>query len=130
MVEAQHDDAVGRAGRIEEGCRPIHGQVRPLDLLDLEHDPHVLALRPFEHFRKRWNPCPGEARIEAGSGIEAADVLEAEIGGEAAAVGGAVDGQVVQHDRLAVGRQHDVDLDRRRARRPWRPRRAGSVFSG
>ena len=42
-------------------------------------------------------------------------MLETEIGREAAAVGGAVDGEVVQHDRLAVGRQHDVDLDRRRA---------------
>ena len=43
-------------------------------------------------------------------------MLEAEVGREAAAVGGAVDGEIVQHDRLCVGRQHDVDLDRRRAR--------------
>ena len=42
-------------------------------------------------------------------------MVEVEIGREAVAVGRPVKGEVVQHDRLAVGGQHDVDLDRRRA---------------
>jgi hypothetical protein len=63
--------------------------------------PNLLARCPIDDLREGWNACSGKSRIEAGSGIEAADLLESEIGGEAVAVGGAAERAVVKHDRLA-----------------------------
>ena len=54
---------------------------------------------------------PAKRGSKPDAGIELADRGEAQVGGKAVAVGGAVDGQIVQNDRLAVRGQHDVDLD-------------------
>ena len=53
--------------------------------------------------------------MEPHSCIQPADLLQGEVGREAVAVRRPVDGQVVQDDRLAVRRQHDIDLDSGRA---------------
>ena len=94
---------------------PIDCEVRLLGLLDLQHDPHVVRLRPVERLRDRRYLRAGESGMEPAAGIQLADLLEAEVGREAVAVRRPVDGQVVQDDRLAVRGQHDIDLDRSRA---------------
>src|SRR5260370_12163843 len=115
MVEAEENDPAEGGGRCKKAGDPIDGEVRPLRLLDLEHEPHLLALRRVEHFGERRDPRSGKARVKAASGIEAANPLETKIGREAVAIRRSVDRQIVQNDRLAVGGQHDVDLDGRRA---------------
>ena len=116
VVEADDDDPVGRARGFEQLRHAVDGEVRPLGLLDLEHDAHRLSRRPVERLRKRRNAGSGEAGMKADARIEAADALEAKVRCEARAVGRPVEGQVMQDDRFAVGGQHDVDLDGRRAR--------------
>ena len=115
VVEADDDRPVGGAGRLDHFGHPVDAEVRPLGLLDLDKDPHLLAPRPIESFGNSRNPRSGKPRIKAGSGVEAANLRETEIGGKAVAVGGAVEYAIVKHDRLAFGGQHDIDLDRRRA---------------
>src|SRR5215469_18488787 len=115
MVEADDDGSVGYAACFEQFHRSIDREVRPLGLLDLDKDPHLLAPCPINDLREGWNTCSGKSRIKAGSSVEAANLLQSEVGGEAAAVRGAVERSIVKHDRLAFGGQYDVDLDRRRA---------------
>ena len=123
MVEADDDDPIAAAGRLEQGRHAIDGDVRALRFLDLEHDPHIGPLRPVEGLGEGGDPRAGEARMKSAACVELADLGKAEVGGEAVSVGGAVDRQVVQDDRLAIGGQHDVDLDAWSRRRPWPPRK-------
>ena len=115
MIEADDDNAIECARCRKHARDTIDGKVRLLCLLDFEHQAHFIALRPVEHFGESRDPRSGKARMKAGSGIEALNALETEIGCEPVAVRRSVDCEVVQNDRLAVGRQHDVDLDGRRA---------------
>src|SRR5260370_12426710 len=110
MVEAEENEPAEGGGRCKKAGDPIDGEVRPLRLLDLEHEPHLLALRPVEHFGERRAPRSGKARVKAASGIEDANPLETKIGREAVAIRRSVDRQIVQNDRLAVGGHHDVYL--------------------
>jgi hypothetical protein len=103
MVEADQYGLVDGAGRCKKARDPIDGEVRPLCLLDLEQEPHLLGLCPVEHFSECRDPRSGKARMKAGPGIEAANPLETEIGCEAIAIRRSVDREVVQNDRLAVG---------------------------
>ena len=78
----------------------------------------LLALRPFERLRAAMGTLvPAKRGSKRATRIERADLLEGEIGGEAVPIGGAVDGQIVQDDRLSVLGQHDVDLHGRGAGR-------------
>ncbi len=128
VVEADDDDPVGGAGGFEQLRGAVDGEIRPLGLLDLEHDAHRLSRRPVERLGERRNAGSGEAGIKARASIEAADALEAEVRGEPRAVGRPVEGQVMQDDRFAVRGQHDVDLDGRRTRGLGRPKRRQRVL--
>src|SRR5438445_7504451 len=113
MVEADEHHPVGGVRRRNKARNPIDGEVGAFRLLDLDEEPHPLAVRPVKHFDKCRDPCPGKALMKPGSRIESADPLETEIGCEAMAIGRSVDREVMQNDRLAVRGQHDVDLDHR-----------------
>ena len=113
MVEADEHHPVDGVRRRNKARNPIDGEVGPFRLLDLDEEPHPLAVRPVKHFDKCRDPCPGKALMKPGSRIETADPLETQIGCEAMAIGRSVDREVMQNDRLAVRGQHDVDLDHR-----------------
>ena len=115
MVEADDKNSVGRARRFEQTRYSVDGEVGLLGLLDLEKDPHFLALRPIDDLRNCRNARTGKSSIKAGSGVETADLLQPEVRDEAVTVSGAVERAVMKHDRLTLGGQYDVDLDRRRA---------------
>src|SRR5215212_10161329 len=114
MVEADDDDPVARAGRIEQSHYPIDRKVRSFCVLDLQHQAHLLALCPVECLCKRWNAGSDKPRMIMGAGIEGADLRKAKVCRKAVAVGRSVDSAVVKNDRLAIRSQHDIDLDCRR----------------
>src|SRR5258705_12194086 len=111
MVEADEHHPVDGERRRNKARNPIDSEVGPFRLLDLDEEPHPLAVRRVKHFDKCRDPCPGKALMKTGSRIETADPLETQIGGEAMAVGRSVDREVMQNDRLSVPAQYDVDLD-------------------
>jgi hypothetical protein len=111
VVEADDEDSVEGTRRFEQCSHSVDGEVRPLGLLDLDKDPHLLALRPIHGLREGRNACSCKSSVEAGPGIKAADLFQTEVGGEAVAICGAVERPVVKHDRFAIGSQHDVNLD-------------------
>src|SRR6202022_5103442 len=102
MVESDERHPVDRGPRRNKARTPNDGEGGPFRLLDLDEEPHLLAVRPVKHFDKCRDPCPGKALMKPGSRIETADLLETEIGCEATAVGRSVDREVMQNDRLAV----------------------------
>jgi hypothetical protein len=91
VVEADDEDSVEGTRRFEQCSHSVDGEVRPLGLLDLDKDPHLLALRPVHGLREGRNACSRKSSVEAGPGIKAADLFQTEVRGEAVAIRGAVD---------------------------------------
>jgi hypothetical protein len=73
MVEADEHHPVDGVRRHNKARNPIDGEVGPFRLLDLDEEPHLLAVRPVKHFDKCRDPCPGKALMKPGSRIETAD---------------------------------------------------------
>src|ERR1700730_9727619 len=73
MVEADEQHPVDGVRRRNKARNPIDGEVGPFRLLDLDEEPHLLAVRPVKHFDKCRDPCPGKALMKPGSRIETAD---------------------------------------------------------
>src|SRR5439155_16833818 len=67
MVEADEHHPVDGVRRRNKARNPIDGEVGPFRLLDLDEEPHLLAVRPVKHFDKCRDPCPGKALMNTGS---------------------------------------------------------------
>jgi hypothetical protein len=122
--------SVARAAAITSAVRAAtsvrHQRGRPELDLDVDRDPagqlgqHLveagdrLGPRVLHHHRRA---AADRAVREARPHPQPGQLVPRQVGDRAAAVGEPIDAGVVEHHRHAVGRQHDVELDRRDAQR-------------
>ena len=107
-IDGKEDRLGTRAGpRVRPASRPPAGALRLLDL-DVQA---AAAARALQGLLERWNPLAPEAGGEPGPRVQPAQIARREGGHAPVAVGGAVDREVVDDHRHAVGAQLDVELD-------------------
>ncbi len=97
---AAHDPHDGFSEPIEDA----------LVVLQLDVDQHTPA-ECLEHFIEARDPFAREPGVELRAGIQSLEVGEPAFRHASAAVGRAIEGEVVVHDDGAVGRQLGVQLD-------------------
>ena len=112
MVEADDDHLLGHVvamQRLDDGR--LDAGVVDRRVLDLDVEDRVALARPGEHLVQRRNPLARVLRPEPAAGIERLELGQGMVADCAVAVGGSIDGFIVNHDERAVPRQMHVQLN-------------------
>ena len=112
VIEADDNDLLGHlepADRLDNRC--LDAGVVDRRVLDLDVEDRVALARPGEHLVQRRNPLARVLRPEPAAGIERLELGQRMVADCAVAVGGSIDGLVVNDDERVVPRQVHVQLN-------------------
>src|SRR5579864_9260490 len=85
--------------------------------LQFQVENHVVFFRELENFLERRYTLPGELAAEPRAGIQATQVRQGKVVHGPLAIGGAVDGGVVNGDKTGVAGELQIGFDERSALR-------------